>query len=251
VKLCFQLRRVLFLSALLLALTSFAFPKDHEGTKIDAGSFGVFDKGTRIGTETFSIYQVGNGSVIESQFKTENTPKEAVQTSVLQLAANGEVRRYEWKELSPGTAEAVVVPNDDFLMQKWRNSAGEKEHEQPYLLPLATSILDDYFFIHREVLAWKFLAIACSRPEKGGGVQCPLKQHTQFAILIPHQQASASLNAEYLGREKVAWKNGTMELVKLEFKTDTSTWQIWLNDQDQFKVMRMAVVGENTTVDRD
>jgi hypothetical protein len=251
VKLYFRWRSAWLLAFSIAAASGLlAKDKEHEGTKIDAGSFGVFDRGNRIGTETFSIYHTGNGSVVESQFKTENTPKEAVQSSVLQLAANGEIRRYEWKELSPGSAEAVVVPNDDFLTQKWRNSAGEKEHEQPYLMPLSSSILDDYFFIHREVLAWKFLAMACSRQEKGG-LQCPLKQRTQFAILIPHQQSSAALSAEYLGREKLPWKNGSMELIKLEFRTDASTWDIWLDDQNQFKVMRMSVVGENTTVDRD
>jgi hypothetical protein len=44
-------------------------------------------------------------------------------------------------------------------------------------------------------------------------------------------------------------KNGPQDLLKLELKTDASTWQLWLNDQ--FKVMRMAIVGENTQVDRD
>jgi hypothetical protein len=250
VKLCSGWRSVCLLVTFFAVTVPGSAAKDHEGTKVDAGSFGIFQKGNRIGTETFSIYQTSNGSVIESQFKTENAANQAVQTSVLQLSPNGELRRYEWKELSPGSSEAVVVPNDDFLTQKWRNSAGEKEHEQPYLMPLSSSILDDYFFVHREVLAWKFLAMACSRQEKGG-LQCPLKQRVPFAVLIPHQQSSAALNAEFLGREKVAWKNGTMELFKLEFKTETSTWDIWLDDQDQFKVMRMSIVGENTTVDRD
>jgi len=62
-----------------------------------------------------------------------------------------------------GEAESVVLPNDDFLTEKWRTGPEEKEHEQPYLLPLSTSILDDYFFIHREVLAWKFLAHPANR----------------------------------------------------------------------------------------
>ena len=44
-------------------------------------------------------------------------------------------------------------------------------------------------------------------------------------------------------------KNGQQELIKLELKNDAGTWQLWLDDQ--FKVMRMAIVGENTEVDRD
>lgn len=243
-----------FMTAFIFCIAALATPlpkekeKEHEGKQIDAGSFGVFQKGNRVGTETFSIYQTGNGSVIESEFKTENSPTQAVQTSVMQLMTSGDVRRYEWKEVSPGSAESLVVPTDDFLTQKWRASAQEKEHEQPYLLPASTSILDDYFFIHREVLAWKFLARVCTKQENGP-LQCPPKQRTQFGTLNPHQQASAALSAEFLDREKVNLKSGQQDLIKLEFKTDAGTWQLWLDDQ--FKVMRMSVVGENTVVERD
>jgi len=223
--------------------------KEHEGTKVDSGSFGIYQKGNRVGTETFSIYQTGTGSVINSEFKTENAATAAVQTSEMQLSTNGEIRRYEWKELSPGSAESVVVPNDDFLTQKWRASAQDKQHEKPYLMPVSTSILDDYFFIQRELLAWKFLAMTCSKKENGM-VQCPPKQHTPFGTLNPHQQSSASLNAESLGREKVVLKNGQQQdLNKIELKNDSSMWLLWLDDQ--WKVIRMVVVGEDTEVDRD
>jgi len=221
--------------------------KEHEGKNVDSGSFGVFQNGHRVGTETFSIYQTSNGSVIQSEFKTENAPTPAVQTSEMQLTASGDIRRYEWNELSPEKAESVVLPNDDFLTQKWRTGPQQKEQEQPYLLPASTSILDDYFFIHREVLAWKFLGAACKQEK--GQVQCPLKQRAQFGTMNPHQHSSAPLSAEFLGREKVSLKGGQQDLIKLELKNDAGTWQLWLDDQ--FKVMRMSVVGENTEVDRD
>ena len=73
--------------------------KQHEGKQVDSGSFGVFQNGHRVGTETFSIYQTSTGSIIQSEFKTENAPTQDVQTSELQIAENGNVRRYEWKEL--------------------------------------------------------------------------------------------------------------------------------------------------------
>jgi len=223
--------------------------KEPEGRKVDSGSFGVFQNGHRVGTETFSIYQTDIGSVVKSEFKTENTPPD-VQTSEMQLSANGELRRYEWKELSPEKAESVVVPNDDFLTQKWKTGPQEKAHEQPYLLPASTSILDDYFFVHREVLAWRFLGMVCKQ-EKGQAPQCPVKQRMQFGTLDPHQHSSAPLSAEFLGVEKVSLKSGQQDLIKLEFKTDAETWQLWLDGHDQFKVMRMSVAGENTEVERD
>lgn len=220
--------------------------KEHEGKQVDAGSFGIFQNGHRVGTETFSIYQTSSGSVINSEFKTENAPVKAVQTSEMQLTSKGEIRRYEWKELSPGSAQSVVVPNDDFLTEKWKTGPLEKEHEQPYLLPLSTSIVDDYFFVHREVLAWLFLA-SCKQDK--GQPQCPLKERAQFGTMNPHQHSSAALSVEYMGREKVSLKNGPQDLIKLELKNDSGTWYLWLDDQ--FKVMRMLVVGENTEVLRE
>ncbi|MGA6986924.1 MAG: hypothetical protein WBZ01_12785 [Terriglobales bacterium] len=220
--------------------------KEHEGQKIDAGSFGVFQGGHRVGTETFSIYQTGNGSVIDSEFKTENAPTQAVQTSEMQLTTKGEIRRYEWNEVSPGTARSVVVPNDDFLNQKWSAGPEDKEHEQPYLLSLSTSILDDYFFVHRELLAWKILGMVCKQDK---GLQCLPKQHTQFPTLDPHQHSSALVTGDFIGREKVTLKSGPQDLLKLELKNDAGTWQLWLDDQ--FKVMKMSVVGDNTEVIRD
>ena len=222
--------------------------KEHEGKNIDSGSFGVFQNGHRVGTETFSIYQTSSGSVINSEFKTDNAATAAVQTSVMQLTASGDIRRYEWKELSPEQAESVVLPNDDFLTQKWSSGPQGKEHEQPYLMPLATSILDDYFFIHREVLAWRYLGAACKQDK--GQLQCPVKQRAQFGTMNPHEHSSAALSAEFLGREKVTLKNGQQQdLLKLELKSDAGTWQLWLDDQ--FKAMKMSVVGENTDVYRD
>src|SRR5271169_4167925 len=125
--------------ALVWCIAAWAAPmskeKEHEGQKVDSGSFGVFQNGHRVGTETFSIYQTSNGSVVHSEFKTENAPPD-VQTSEMQLTARGDIRRYEWKELSREQGQSVVVPNDDFLTQKWSAGQQEKEHEQPYLLPV-------------------------------------------------------------------------------------------------------------------
>lgn len=221
--------------------------KEHEGQKIDAGSFGVFMRGQRVGTETFSIYQATNGSVTTSEFKTENATAEAIQRSEMQLTGDGAIRRYEWKEISPDKAETLVLPNDQFLTQKSTVGPTGKEQEQPYLLSPATSILDDYFFVHRQLLAWKFLGATCKREDNQ--VKCPLKQKTQFGTLNPHQHTSSPLTAEYLGREKVTFKGTPQELNKIQFKSDTGTWYLWLNDQ--FMVQRMMIEGDNTDIVRD
>ena len=45
--------------------------KEASGQMVDSGALGVFLNGKRIATETFSIQQSTTGSVISSQFKTE------------------------------------------------------------------------------------------------------------------------------------------------------------------------------------
>jgi hypothetical protein len=230
-----------------LSGVALAKEKGDDGQKVDSGSFGVFMNGRRVGTETFSISQNANGSVIHSEFKAEGSAGQAVQNSELQLTGAGEIRRYEWKEQSPGKAQSVVVPNDQFLTQKWSTGPQDKQQEQPYLLPSATSILDDYFFVHREVLAWKYLASAC-RTEKGQ-VQCPLKQKAQFGTMNPRQHSSAAASMEFMGREKVTVGNAEKELSKLELKSEAGSWVIWFDDQ--FKVLRISIPSEKTEVVRD
>lgn len=223
--------------------------KDAGDQMIDSGSFGVFMNGRRVGTETFTVMQTRGGSDIRSQFKTVNDPNgvEAVQSSELQLNAGGEIRRYDWKELSPDQATSTVTLNDQFLNQKWNTGPQTKEQEQPYLLPASTSILDDYFFIHREILVWKFLGATC-RSEKGA-IQCPIKQRAQFGTMNPRQHGSSPMTAEYLGREKINFKGEQKEFNKVELKNEAGVWQLWVDDE--YKVMRIWIEGDNTEVIRD
>jgi hypothetical protein len=241
----------LFALVLTLVVSAAATAKEkdteHEGQKVDSGSFGVFMGRHRVGTETFTIYQNQNGSIIESEFKTEGSSAQATQNSELRLTGSGEIRRYDWREVSPGKSQLIILPNDQFLTQKWTMGPQEKQGEQPYLLPPSTAVLDDYFFVHREVLAWKFLAAACK--QENGQVQCPIKKRAQFGTLNPHQHSSAPGTMEYLGREKVMLKGSEQELNKLELKCESGTWYLWMDDQ--FKLMRITIEGENTEVIRD
>jgi hypothetical protein len=243
---------MLFLSLILLSGSAAAKGKDKDKQPaekaVDSGSFGIFQNGHRVATETFSIQQNANGSVATSQFKTDNTVQEkAAQSSELQLTDKGELRRYEWKELSPGHAQALVVPNDEFLMERYGDSPEAKQHEQPFLLPASTSILDDYFFIQREILAWKYLATGCR--QQNGQVQCPEKQRVQFGTLNPHSRASMQVSLEFSGREKVAIRGAERELNRLNLESEAGNWTMWLDDQ--FKLVRIVVKDDNTEVVRD
>jgi len=245
-------RTVLALGGLcLLAVSAVAASgKDDKATAaqmVDSGSFGVFMNGHRVATETFSIHQSSSGSSIVSEFKSEAGADKADQTSEWQITASGELRQYEWKEISPGQSQAVVLPSQDFLIERFRNAPQDKEQEQPFMLPASSNLLDDYFFVQREVLAWKFLAGSCKQDK--GALQCPLKQHVQFGALNPHARSSMSVTVEFAGREKVTIRGAERELNRLDLKSDAGSWALWLDDQ--FKLQRILISGENTEVVRD
>jgi hypothetical protein len=240
---------VLWLLLISVALAGTGKEKDKEPADhiVDSGSFGVFMNGHRVATETFSIQQNNNGSIATSEFRTEAAADKAVQSSELRLNASGDIVKYEWKEVSPGQAQAVVLPNENFLIERSHNNPQDKQDEHPFLLPVSTSILDDYFFIHREILAWKFLATGC-RQDKGQ-VQCPVSQRTQFGALNPHQRSSMPVSMEFSGREKVPVHGAERELNRFNLKSEGGDWALWLDDQ--FKVVRILVTSDNTEVVRD
>ena len=237
------------LCLLLVPVAASSKEKDKQSSEqiVDSGSFGVFINGRRIATETFSIHQNAGGSTISSEFKSETGTDKAVQTSELELTSSGELKKYEWKEISPGQSQAEVVPGENFLTERFSHSPQEKKREQPFLLPSSTSILDDYFFVQREVLAWKFLATSCKR--ENGELKCPLKQRTQFGALNPHARASMPISVEFAGREKVSIRGAERELNRLDLKSDTGDWTLWLDDQ--FMLQRILIPSDNTEVVRD
>jgi len=234
---------------ILLPMALWAGDKDKKdvGQMVDSGSLGVFINGHRIATETFSIQQSPSGSLISSQFKTEEGVDKAAQTSDLQLTPGGDIRKYEWKELSPGKAQATVAPSNDYLMEHITGAPSEKPEEQPFLLPASTSILDDYVFIHREVLIWRYLATTCKREK--GVVQCPANQKTQFGAMNPHQRTSLPLSVEFAGRDKVSIRGAEKEMNKFLLKSEGGDWAMWLDDQ--FKLQRILIASENTEIVRD
>ena len=236
-------------SLLLLPVLAMAGDKEKSkdaGQVVDSGSFGVFLNGRRIATETFSIQQNANGSIATSEFKTVEGTDKSVQSSELQLTPTGEIRKYEFKELSPGKAQATIAPNNEFLMERSSRNPDEKPEEQPFLLPASTSIIDDYFFIHREVLVWKYLATACKQDK--GLLQCP-NQKTQFGTMNPHQRSSQPLSLEFGGRDKVTIRGAAQELNKFVLRSEAGDWTMWVDDQ--FKLQRIVIASDNTEVVRD
>jgi len=214
---------------------------------VDSGSFAVMMHGQRVATETFSISQDSKGSSITSRFKSEAGAEKAEQSSNLELNADGDLHRYEWKELSPGQSHAVVEPDGNFLIEHVWKTPTDKPLDQPFLLPASTSILDDYFFVQREVLAWRYLATTCNHDK--GTIQCPLKQKEQMGTLNPHIRASQPVSVSYVGREKITIHGTERELIRLDMTADSGDWSLWLDDS--LKLQRIVAPVENTEVVRD
>ena len=244
-------RRTVFcgVAAVIASATALAGDKPKDGMKIvDSGSFGVFMNGRRVATETFSIQQGPSGSIATSEFKTDQgNSSQTSQTSELDLSSSGDIRKYEWKELSPGKAQATVVPANEFLTEKIKKTQDDKAEEQPFLLPASTSILDDYFFSQRQILIWRYMATTCK--DEKGDIKCPANQRTQFGTLNPQQRSSQSVSLEYTGRDKTNLKGTDQELNRFVLKSESSDWVLWVDNQ--FKLQRIAIPNENTEVVRD
>lgn len=235
----------------LLGTTGASYAKDasqnQPGKVVDSGSFGVFRDGKRIATETFSITQSNNGSVAKSEFKMEQTAGEAAQSSKLEMLPSGDILRYEWKEISPGSAEAYVAPNNDFLTEHYKDNSQAKEQQKGFLLPTSTSILDDYFFIQREILVWRYLATTCKT--QTGVLQCPLKQEVKFGALNPHSQLSIPVSLTFLGPDDVEIHGTQRKLSKIELKSEGGDWMLWVDEQ--FKLQDINDASTGTEIVRD
>lgn len=219
--------------------------KGNSGQTVDSGSFGIFVKGQRVVTENFSIQQQNGTSVIKAQLKESSGADPSTQKSNLELTATGELLRYEWSQPSGGSL--IVLPSNDFLVEKITPSSG-KTAEKPFLMPSTSSILDNNFFVHREVLIWRYLAADC-KPE-GSDLKCQ-QGPAQFGALVPQDQTSMSVRLELVGKEKISVRGADRDLLRLNLTGENFEWSLWVDPQDQFKLIRVAIPADNTEVLRD
>ena len=244
-------------AALVLAFALAAFPAANAADKkdkakpaptqiVDSGSFGVFIKGQRVATETFKIEQQNGASIIKSQLKETSGTDAANQKSELDMTSNGELLRYEWSQASGGSLN--VAPSNDFLMERTTATGNGKPAEQPFLMPSTSAILDNNFFVHREVLAWRYLAADC-KPESGN-MKCQ-QGPAPFGALVPQDHTSMSVRMELVGKEKITIRGVEHELLRLNLTGEDFAWALWLDDHDQFKLIRVAIPADNTEVIRD
>jgi hypothetical protein len=212
--------------------------------QIDSGSFGVFVKGRRVVTESFTVQQDNGISDVKSRLQ-ETGGSGHEQRSELQMTSSGELVRYEWND---GNSSLAVTPNNEFLLEKITPSAGAKAAEQPFLMPNTSAILDNNVFIQRQVLAWRYLATNCQT--QGGALKCQ-QGAVEFGVLVPQDRTSMRVRMELVGREKVSIRGTERELLRLDLKGESFSWALWVDEKDRFKLMRVLVADDSTEVVRD
>ncbi len=238
------------LAVLLCALVAYAKDKDKNpktsGVQtVDSGSFGVFVRGQRVVTETFSVQQENGVSIVKSHLQETANTSGPGQKSDLEMTGNGELVRYDWTD---GNSSLAVTPKDEFLLEKITTGSSAKAAEQPFLMPNTSAILDNNFFVHREVLAWRYLATNCHTDS--GTLKCQ-QGPVEFGVLVPQDHTSMRVRMEIGGREKVTIRGTERELLRLSLKGENFSWSLWVDDKDQFKLMRVQIADDNTEVTRD
>jgi hypothetical protein len=213
---------------------------------VDSGSFGVFIKGQRVVTETFKIEQINGENIVKSQLKETTGSDPVSQKSDLAITSSGELLRYEWSQSSGGSLS--VLPNNEFLIEKITTAANGKSAEQPFLMPNTSVILDNNFFIQREVLVWHYLAAYCKLDE--GPLKCQ-SVPGEFGALVPQDRTSMRIRLEMVGKEKTTIRGAERELLRLNLSSENFEWALWVDDHDQFKLMKVAIPADNTEVIRD
>jgi hypothetical protein len=235
------------IALLVCAVLSFAADKKDDakshGNVVDSGSFGVFIKGQRVVTETFSVQQENGVSTVKSSVQDAGNSN-SLQSSELQMTGSGELISYDWNDKS---GSLTVLPKNEFLIEKI-TAGSSKPAERPFLMPNTSAILDNNFFVHREVLAWRYLATNCHAD--GGNLKCQ-QGPVEFGVLVPQDQTSMRVRMELTGKQKIAIRGTERDLLRIELKGESFAWTLWVDGNDQFKLVRVDIPDDNTEVVRD
>ncbi|MFB3814140.1 MAG: hypothetical protein ACE14L_08510 [Terriglobales bacterium] len=224
--------------------TTAARKPDEKPKLVDSGTFSVYVAGQRVANETFKIVQSSTVSTASSEFRAETPQGKSAQKAELQITPTGDLRRYEWREVSPGKAKIVVEPAEGFLIEHIVPDPPEKPVEHPFIVPVSTMVLDDYFFSQRQVLLWRYLAQAC-----GEGLDKCRPGKMQFGVLVPRQRTQMLISVEYAGPEKVEIRGVQHELARFNLKSDDMEWALYLDPK--WKLVRIVIPNSNTEVLRD
>lgn len=160
------------------------------------------------------------------------------------MTGSGELIRYDWNDKN---GSLTVLPKNEFLIE--RITAGSsKPAERPFLMPNTSAILDNNFFVQREVLAWRYLATNCHAD--AGNLKCQ-QGPVEFGVLVPQDQTSMRVRMELTGKQKATVHGAERDLLRIDLKGESFAWTLWVDGNDQFKLVRVDIPDDNTEVVRD
>jgi hypothetical protein len=223
--------------------------KAAAASMIDSGTFGVFVSGQRVMTETFHVQQQNGNSSISSQLNEGAANGTLLQKSDMDLTSSGELLRYNWSQEKEPRSSLLVVPNNEFLLEKIIAPGATKAAEQPFLMTNKSPIVDNNFFIHRELLVWRFLKGACQPGSAGVLLQC--KQPAEFGILVPQDRSSLQVRIGIVGKEKTSIHGVDRELLRLKLAGEAFEWALFVDEADRYKLIKVLIPEANTEVVRD
>jgi hypothetical protein len=237
----------------LLASAFAASDKSDKNAKpssaVDSGIFNIYVNGKRVATESFRVEQRSDLNTISSELKFDDSTIQAVQTSELQLLPSGLLKKYTWKETRPAKSQIIVEPQDEqFMVAHVMENATDPAKDSIHPLSPATSILDDNFFSHMEVLAWKYMAFSC-KPNLQGQAECKW-QAQHVPVFVPHQQQSMIVEISFTGESKLKLKGAAeTECKSFKLQGEGGDWLLWFDAQN--KLVRVLILADNTEVLRD
>lgn len=230
--------------------------KSGPASTVDSGTFGILINGKRVASETFHVDQRSDGSSVSSELRFEDASVKAVQNSEMSLQPNGLLKKYVWKEVQPSKSQIVVEPQDEqFMVARIFENGGDTSKDSVHALASGTSILDENFFAHMEVLAWKYMALGC-QPDSQGQVSCNWRP-LRMPVFIPHQQQSVIAELSYKGPAKAKLNGKDVEYKTFnlilkdpsDFKPEGPDCLLWFNAEN--KLVRVVIAADNTEVLRD
>lgn len=229
---------------LTLFITATLWASDQKAPSVvDSGTFAVRVGGKRVATESFTMQQGANGNTVTSKLDFENGATKVHQQAELEIGADGALRKYTWQETQPGNAKITAEPQDKtFLMvrQKANDADTAKEALQP-LDTHVTSIVDDNFYSHVQVLVWRYMAMSCTREG------CKYAEQ-KLPVFVPHQEMAQLFTLTYAGTDPIQAKNGSVQATRYRVMTEAGEMQVWM---DGFKMMKLTLPGNTVEVVRE
>jgi hypothetical protein len=73
----------------------------------------------------------------------------------------------------------------------------------------------------------------------------------EFGVLVPQDHTSLRVRLELVGKEKVSIHGAERELLRVNLTGEGFEWGLWVDAQDQFKLIRVAIPADKTEVVRD